>query len=113
MGYFSDLIDSGLIARDLTVRGKSITTYWRQVTAGQRVELLRGQVVKSDGESARVVEVVLADSAERQQRLVQMTLCDADGSPVYPNLKALQSEPAWLVDALVRLAQQVHDEGNG
>lgn len=113
MGYFSDLIDTGLITRPLTARGKTIDTHWRQLTAGQRVELLRGQVVKSDGEGARVVEVVLAESAERQQRLVQMTLCDAEGNPLYKTLRELQAEPAWLVDALVKLADAVHAEGNG
>ena len=115
MGYFSDLIDSGLITRALTVRGKTKDTYWRPLTAGQRVELLRGQVIKSDGTESRVMEIVLADSAERQQKLVQMTLCTEDGTPVYKSLKELQAEPAWLADALGRLAQQVHegDEGNG
>ena len=38
MGYFADLIDGGLIERALEVKGKSKATYWRQLTAGQRVE---------------------------------------------------------------------------
>ncbi len=109
MGYFADLIDGGLIERALEVKGKSKATYWRQLTAGQRVELLRGQVVNSAG----VMEMELSANAERNQRLVQMTLCDESGALVYKGLKELQAEPAWLVDALVKLANEVNkDEGN-
>lgn len=113
MSYFDDLIDSAPIERELSVRGKTVPTWWKPLTAGQRVELLRGQVVKSDGESASVVEVDLAQSAERSQRMVVMTLCTEDGQAVYRTLKDLQSDPSWLIDALVDLARKVHDEGNG
>jgi hypothetical protein len=87
MSYFDDLIDSAPIERELSVRGKTVPTWWKPLTAGQRVELLRGQVVKSDGESASVVEVDLAQSAERSQRMVVMTLCTQDGQAVYRALK--------------------------
>jgi len=113
MSYFDDLIDASLIQRELSVRGKTVPTWWKPLTAGQRVDLLRGQVVKSDGESASVVEVDLAQSAERSQRMVVMTLCTEDGQAVYRTLKDLQSDPSWLIDALVALARKVHDEGNG
>ncbi len=113
MSYFDDLIDSAPIERELSVRGKTVPTWWKPLTAGQRVELLRGQVVTSDGESASVVEVDLAQSAERSQRMVVMTLCDEAGQAVYRSLKELQGEPSWLVDALVDLSRKVHDEGNG
>lgn len=113
MSYFDDLIDASLIQRDLSVGGKTKKTWWRQLTAGQRVELLRGQVVRIDGESASVVEVEMAQSAERSQRMVVMTLCTEDGQAVYRTLKDLQSHPSWLIDALVDLARKVHDEGNG
>lgn len=110
MGYFADLVDEGLVERVLEVKGKTKVTHWRQLTAGQRVELLRGQTVKSDGS----MEMDLSANAERNQKLVQMTLCDAAGAPVYKALKDLQSEPSWLVDALVKLANEVNrDEGNG
>lgn len=114
MGYFADLVDSGLVSRELTLKGKSITTWWRPLTAGQRVELLRGQVVKSDGGNTSIMEVDLAASAERSQRLVQLTLCDAEGVLLYKNMKELQAEPSALVEALARIASEVHrDEGNG
>ncbi len=113
MSYFDDLIDASLIQRELSVRGKTVPTWWKPLTAGQRVELLRGQVVKSDGETASVVEVDLAQSAERSQRMVVMTLCTEDGQAVYRALKDLQSDPSWLIDELVELARKVHDEGNG
>ena len=113
MSYFDDLIDASLIQRELSVRGKTVPTWWKPLTAGQRVELLRGQVVKSNGESASVVEVDLAQSAERSQRMVVMTLCTEDGQAVYRTLKDLQSDPSWLIDELVELARKVHDEGNG
>ena len=113
MSYFDDLIDASLIQRELSVRGKTVPTWWKPLTAGQRVELLRGQVVRSDGESASVVEVDLAQSAERSQRMVVMTLCTEDGQAVFRSLKDLQAEPSLGVDALVDLARKVHDEGNG
>jgi len=110
VGYFADLIDDGLIERPLEVKGKTKPTWWRQLTAGQRVELLRGQMVKSDG----IMEMELSANAERNHRLVLMTLCDESGTPVYKSLKDVQAEPSWLIDALVRLANEVNkDEGNG
>lgn len=114
MGYFSDLIDTGLVQRDVTMRGKSVPTWWRQLTAGQRVDLLRGQTMRSDAASGgSVMEVDLAASAERNQRLVVMTLADESGRPMYGSLKELQAEPAQLVDLLVAMANEVHrDEGN-
>lgn len=114
MGYFSDLIDSDLVQRTLEVKGKTKVTYWRQLTAGQRVELLKGQVIRADADAVRVMDIVLSESAERNHRLVQMTLVDETGAPVYANMRQLQDEPAWLVEALVKLANEVsNDEGNG
>lgn len=113
MSYFSGLIDTGLIERPLELRGKSVPTFWRPLTAGQRVELLRGQIVKSGAEGGGVMEVELSASAERGQRLVLMTLCDADGAPLYAKLRDLQAEPALLVEALVKLANEVHADPNG
>lgn len=111
MGYFDDLYDSSVVTRPLTVKGKTVDTHWKELTAGQRLELLKGQVIKTDGDGVRSVEVVLSESAERQQRLVQMTLVDGEGKQVYKSLKELQAEPSWLVDELVKIAQEVHDRG--
>lgn len=126
MGYFDDIVSTPLTERTLTVRGRSKTTYWRALTAGQKLDLLKGQVVKvepatkdDDGETPRRVrpaltEIVLADNAERNQRRVQMTLVDEDGKPVYRSLKELQAEPDFLIEALVALSIEVEaDEGNG
>ena len=112
MGYFSDITDGSLTEKELSVRGKTKPTFWKHLTAGQRVELLRRQVVKSDGSEMRIIEVNLAESAERNQRLVQMTLCDRNGNPVYGSLKELQEEPDWLVSALGALANNVHSEAD-
>ena len=113
MSYFSSLVSEALIERPLTLGNQTVTTYWRALTAGQRLTLLKGQIIKTSGEGG-VMEVNLAESAERNQKLVQLTLCDAEGQPVYKTLAALQAEPSRLVEALVRIANDVarDDEGN-
>lgn len=111
MGYFDDIVDDTLLERELVVRGKYKTTYWQPLTAGQKIELLRGQkITVGAGSGSQVIE--LSESAERNHKLVQMTLVTAERKPVYPNLKALHAEPDYLVEALAVLASEVHKEGD-
>ena len=112
MDYFAELIDDALIERDITRHGKTVKTYWKPMTAGQRVSLLRGQVVKLEG--GGVQEVNLSDNLERSQKQVALMLCDSEGKPVYASVTELQKKPSWLVEALVRIAGEVSaslDEG--
>lgn len=106
-----------LIERELKYKGNTETVYFLELTAGQRVSLLRGQKIQSSpGEKSSVFEIDLGENTEKTHKLIQMTLVDADGKRVYKNLQELQNEPDSKVRALAKLAADVHkdddDAGN-
>lgn len=121
MGYFDEITGGNeLIERTLTVHGRSIQTWWRPLTAGQKLTLMKGHMIPvrvRTGEAGEPVnsapetmQVDIGESVERNQKLVHMTLCDAEGRAVYKRLADLQAEPAWLVEALTQLASEVSTE---
>lgn len=127
MSYFGSIFGEDLIERELTVRGKTITTHWRPLTAGQTLELLEGQVVnfepvepddeaepldgkRSSGVRQALTRIVLKDSRARDLRRIQMSLCDETGKPRFASLDDLKREPDYVIDALVGLSRQVHTE---
>lgn len=100
-----------LIERELKYKGKAETVYFRELTAGERVSLLRGQKIQtSPGDKKAVIEIDLGENTEKTHRLIQMTLVTAAGDRVYKNLAALQNESDSKIRALGRLAADVHKE---
>lgn len=97
-----------LIQKVLNYKGTVTTVYFRELTAGEQLQLTKGQTYKGNPKSG-TVEVDVYSNAETRQKLVQMTLVDADGMPVYASLKKLQDEPASKVEALSKLAQEAQD----
>lgn len=123
MGYFDDMIDDTLTERELSYNNKKKMTYWKQLTAGQRLSLLKGQSisftqsqeeVEENGEkkvrALPVTHIELDDNYERNCKLVQMTLCDEKGKPVFPKLSDLQLSPQDLIDELIKIAKEVQKE---
>lgn len=100
-----------LIERELKYKGNTETVYFRELTAGERVSLLRGQKIHSSpGDKSSVFEIDLGENTEKTHRLIQMTLVDASGKRIYKNLQELQNDPDSKIRALGRLAADVHKE---
>jgi hypothetical protein len=115
MGYFDELIGgAGVIARAVTFEGKSLTTFWRQLTAGEKLKMQHGQVlrmVRSDpaGDDAgkTVQEVELGQSLERSFALVFCMCVTKDGAPAFSSRAELEQLPARLVDELIKIAEAI------
>ncbi len=88
---------------------KTETVFFRELTAGEALSLTEGQTYTGNAKTG-VVEIDVYANARSAQRLVVMSLVDADGKSVYTTLKALHSEPAKKVAALAKLAQEVHKD---
>lgn len=92
-------------------------TYWfREITAGERLQLLKGQKVSRQG-NATSFELDLGQNEEQRQKLVLFSTCNENGSAYFANLQALQKESAKLVNKLYAQAEAVNSEeddpGNG
>lgn len=99
-----------LISKELTTRGGACSVvYFKELTAGQQNQLLKGQVVRVD-KAGSVMErdVQLAD--EQSKRLVVMTCCDEHGKPLFSSLQKLFEEPAGKIQQLIRLAGEAQTE---
>lgn len=94
-----------LITKILKYKGTETTVHFRELTAGEQLSLSKGQTYRGNAKSGNV-EVDVGANVESQQRLVQMTLVDEAGKPVYPTMKQLQAEPASKIAALGKLAEE-------
>ena len=97
-----------LITRNITVNGKPETIYFRELTGGDQLVLMKGQKYRGGGNKG--VEIDLGDQLERTYRMILLTLVNEDGKPVYPTLDDLKKETAKRLKALVREARKVHEE---
>lgn len=103
-----------LVKKSAEVNG---ATYWfREITAGERLSLLKGQKISKQG-NATSFEFDLSLNEEQRQKLVLYSVCKEDGSAHFSDLKSLQHESARLVGKLYVIAEKVNDEeeepGNG
>lgn len=103
--FYEDLVSVNVIERTLEYRGKEKKVYFRQLTAGQRINISRGQRM-TVGSKAREegVEVDVGESLERTHKFLAYANVDAQGNPVFKNHKEVQELPEDLVAALQALA---------
>jgi hypothetical protein len=112
MSKFASLVSDAPVERELKFRGKTETVYFKPLTAGQQLELSKGQKM-SQGKDGATFELDMGDHARRNYQMLQMTLCDEDGKRVFRNLQELQEEPRDLIQKLVELALEVQaDQGD-
>lgn len=102
-----------LIKKTLKYKGKETDVFFRELTAGQQLDLAKGQKFKTTQKDGGMLEVDLGDQLEKNYRLVQLTLVTEDGQPVYRNMDKLREEPRKKIAALVILANEANkDEGD-
>lgn len=109
--YYSDLIDTAPVARELKYRGKKKTVYFRRVDAGQRLKLVAGQKMAFGGDGKRgSIEMDMGDISRNRHQLVHFTNVTEDGAQVFKSLAEVQSLPDSLVAALALLADEVNKD---
>lgn len=99
-----------LTEKTLVYGGTEETVYFRELTAGEQLSLAKGQKFTTTEKDGGSFSVDLGESLEKNYRLVQMTLCDAEGKKVYPNIQKLHDEPSKKVKALVKLAMECNKD---
>lgn len=110
---YEHLVSNTPISRDLNYRGKTEKVYFRTLTAGERIQLKKGQKgsVKA-GEST--FEVDLADMDIRNHLLLSFANCFEDGRPVFKNAKQVGDLPEDLIAELLKLCEDALKEaGSG
>lgn len=105
------------IEKILKFKGVETKVYFRELTAGEQLELAKGQRIKGSKEGA--YELDIGEHTAKGHQLVYMTLVDADDKRVYRNMGELHKEPGKKIQALVKLANEAtkddddEDAGNG
>jgi hypothetical protein len=103
--FYDDMVQVSVIPRELEYRGQKKTVYFRQLTAGQRIQISRGQRMTVGSKSREEgVEVDVGESLERTHKFLAFANVDAQGNPVFKSHKEVQELPEDLVAELQRLA---------
>lgn len=97
-----------LITKILTIGGNEETVYFRELTAGEQLDLLRG--VKSLRNKDGNLEFDFAANVENGMKLLQKTLVTEGGDLVYRNMEKIRAEPAKRIGKLIQLANEVVKE---
>ena len=110
----SDFLDSILstndvIAREVTIAGQTGTAYFRNITAGERAELLRGQVYEYNGERT-VTKLDAGDQRERDYKLAWYCVCKQDGKPYFKSLADVKRVPEHNLAPLLAVAREIVQE---
>lgn len=112
MSEFIDelLAGSPVVAREVEFDGKKGTVYFRRISAGERVLLLKGQKVLGKAGEAATVEIDLAENARTKHLMVKFSACKADKTPVFKSLDDVAKNDAKVIDMLYQHAAAVNGE---
>ncbi len=106
---YEHLINNEPIPKELVYGGKTETVYFKPLTAGERVLLKKGQKGSFKGDESSF-EVDLADFDSRNQLLLSLANCTAEGKPVFKTARQVADLPETLVEALIKLCKEALKE---
>ena len=111
MGIFTN---NELPKETITFNGTTIDVYVRQLTAGERVKLMKGQRIKvtpgnkSGGEQGSASMEI--DSGEQDRKTceqVQFTICsNPEGDRLFKNIEKVLDEPAAVIKLLHKASEK-------
>jgi hypothetical protein len=105
MGAYDDMLSDSVIERTLDYNGKSKKVYFKQLTAGQRINMSRGQKFAVNARSREEgVQVDMGDTMERGHKFLLYCHVTAEGKQVFNGLKEIQDLPEDLIAKLQDLA---------
>lgn len=104
------LAADGPEAREIVLSGKTVTAFFKRITAGQRAQLLKGQRVSTKAGEGSTVEIDLGDNESTKLQMVQFCVVTEDGKPFFKTLGEVQRLDASKVNVLYRHVQEVNAE---
>jgi hypothetical protein len=108
-GYLDSFLAAKPVeAREVKLSGGTATVYFRHLTAGDKVELLKGKKYKV-GQTAEAVEVDLGEFVEDRMRFVAYAVANADGSRVFKAVSDVARLAEADVGALYDAAKSVNE----
>lgn len=107
MGFYDGLIKEEIFEKELDYKGQKKTVYFKRLTAGERINLSRGQKMLVGNKSKEHgVEVDLGEFLERTHRYLLMCNVDSEGKRIFKKIEEVQALPEDLVSALQKLADE-------
>lgn len=106
---FDHLYSNAPIERELTYRGKTEAFHFKRMTAGERIEMRRGNIGTVKGGEATVT-LDLSEADKRNAIFLFYVVCKPDGKRVFKNVAEVHDLPGDLLDALVKLANDALEE---
>ena len=118
----SDFLDEILSApdvveREISIGGRKGTVFVRRISAGERAQLLAGQVVTTGG-TGTTMEIDLSANEVSKRRMVYFAIATEDGKRRFKSEQDVAKTAAHVVEALYKVAADVNREdadeaGNG
>lgn len=108
--YYSDLLGDGPEMRTIDYRGRSKDVWFRRINGAERIQLLQGQTMQAGGEGKPSFKIDLADSAERNAKLIFFSNVDEQGKAVFKNVGEVKALPDDLIAVLYKHASEVNQE---
>ncbi len=110
MGFFDKLLAKEPIKRSVEYLGESQDVYFRRINASEKLGLTSNQKIVAGADNKAVMEISMWDILHRGQRLVLLSCVDEKGAKVFKTLDELGKMPAQLVDALIKIAEEVNKD---
>lgn len=109
--FFDKLLSKAPFEREVEYLGEKQTVYFRKISAGEKLALTSTQKIVAGADNKAVMEISMWDILHRGQRLVQLSCVEANGTTkVFKTLDDLAKMPAQLVDALIKIAEEVNKD---
>lgn len=96
---YEHLFNSAPVSKEIEYGGKIETVYFKRLTAGERMELRRGQKGEVKGGES-TMELDLGNIEGANHKLVYFCNCDANGKRIFKTLSEVASLPGDFFDVL-------------
>ena len=106
--FYKDLTDDAPIAKTITRGKKTLTAYFRRLTAGERLQLVSGQKMTYVDGKRGDFEVDMGEVARNRHLLVKFANVTAEGAQVFGDVREVQALPDWLAAELAKYADEVN-----
>jgi hypothetical protein len=97
-------------AREVTIGGETFTVYFRRITAGQRLQLLKGMKIANTPGQKSSFEIDLGENERQRHLLVHFSVCDEQGRRLFRDVRDVQNMQGDRVSRLADIAQEVNRE---
>lgn len=107
--YYSELLD-GPQERTIQVNGREKQTFFRRLTAGERIRVNQGVRFKTLGKGKTESTVDLSDFMKRQHLLVMYSNCRENGGRIFRSEQEVAEIDGAIFDELVKYSEEINKE---